>query len=41
MFNIEKAFISIMIVIKEDLKTSTANNKSSFKTTAIQKAKKF
>lgn len=24
MFNIEKAFISIMIIIKEDLKTSTA-----------------
>lgn len=41
MFNTEKAFISIMIIIKEDLKTSTARNKSSFKTTTIQKAKKF
>ena len=38
MFNIEKAFNSIIIIIKEDLKTSTASNKSSFKTTALQKA---
>lgn len=34
-FNIEKAFISIMIIIKEDFKISTASNKSSFKTTAM------
>ena len=36
--NMEKAFISIMIIIKEDFKMSTVSNRSSLNTTALWKA---